>query len=283
VLLTGETGTGKEVAARAIHLASPRRHQLFVPMNCAAIPAEMLESELFGHEKGAFTGALRQRIGKFELASGGTLFLDELTEMPIGLQAKLLRVVEAQELQRLGGNDAVALDLRLIAATNRKPEQAVRDGRLREDLYFRLNVFGIELPPLRERREDVPALLAHFLAGISSRSTRAAPALLDHLAAWHWPGNVRELRNLVERALIVAGGEPLSPAHFALVPTATAAPHETTETEDLRLEPAVDALERRLIGAALREAGGHKGRAALRLGISERTLWYKLKKLEPQI
>jgi two-component system response regulator AtoC len=283
VLLTGETGTGKEVAARAIHLASPRRDQLFVPVNCAAIPAEMLESELFGHEKGAFTGAIRQRIGKFELSSGGTMFLDELTEMPIGLQAKLLRVVETQELQRVGGNDGIALDLRLVAATNRSPEQAVRDGRLREDLYFRLNVFGIELPPLRERREDIPALLAHFL-GATGRSTSLAPGLLDHLATWHWPGNARELRNLVERALIVAGGQPLAPSHFAFssqpaVPPPSPGPDLAA---DLRLEPAVDALERRLIDAALRECEGHKGRAAQRLGISERTLWYKLKKLEPQ-
>lgn len=283
VLLTGETGTGKEVAARAIHLASQRKDELFVPVNCAALPAEMLESELFGHEKGAFTGALRQRIGKFELASGGTLFLDELTEMPVGLQAKLLRAVEAQELQRLGGNEPVTLDLRLIAATNRRPQEAVREGRLREDLYFRLNVFGIELPTLRERREDIPALLAHFLAG-TSRNTTLAPGLLDHLASWHWPGNVRELRNLVERALIVAGNQPLAPAHFGL-PTIARAPGPATrvsEPGDLRLEPAVEALERRLIESALHASGGSKSRAAQRLGISERTLWYKLKKLEPQ-
>jgi len=283
VMLTGETGTGKEVAARAIHDASDRRQSLFVPVNCAAIPSEMLESELFGHEKGAFTGALRQRIGKFELAQGGTLFLDELTEMPLALQAKLLRVIESGEMQRVGGNDVIRLDVRLLAATNRAPLQAIRDGRLREDLYFRLNVFAIELPALRERREDVPALLEHFAQshrGAGGRVPSISQTAIDHLRAYPWPGNVREVRNMIERAVILSGGQTLQPVHFPL-DAATAAPTETPPglaRSDLRLEPAVEALERELIAAALRDCGGNKARAAQRLEISERSIWYKLKK-----
>jgi two-component system response regulator AtoC len=283
VLLTGETGTGKEVVARAIHDGSERAQALFVPVNCAAIPAEMLESELFGHEKGAFTGAAKQRIGKFELAQGGTLFLDELAEMPVALQAKLLRVIESGEVQRLGGNDTIHLDVRLVAATNRAPQQAIRDGRLREDLYFRLNVFAVELPPLRERREDLPALLTHFAQlqhGAVAASPAIASSVIEHLQGYAWPGNVRELRNMVERAFILAGGKDLRPEHFPLDAGAhalTSAPMEPT-LSDLRLEPAVEALERSLIAAALRDSGGNKSRAAQKLEISERSVWYKLKK-----
>ncbi|TDU28603.1 two-component system response regulator AtoC [Panacagrimonas perspica] len=281
VLLTGETGTGKEVAARAIHDGSERADALFVPVNCAAIPAEMLESELFGHEKGAFTGAVKHRVGKFELAQSGTLFLDELAEMPVALQAKLLRVIESGEMQRLGGNDAIRLDVRLVAATNRAPQQAIRDGRLREDLYFRLNVFAIELPPLRERREDLPALLAHF-AQLQRGAVPSAIAsdVVEHLQGYAWPGNVRELRNMVERAFILAGTQDLKPVHFPLDVGAPVVTYATTDhpPSDLRLEPAVEALERSLIAAALRDSGGNKSRAAQKLGISERSIWYKLKK-----
>lgn len=277
VLLTGETGTGKEVVARAIHQASERRDALFVAVNCAAIPADMLESELFGHEKGAFTGAQKQRIGKFELAQGGTLFLDELGEMPIALQAKLLRAIEAGEISRLGSNDPVTLDVRLIAATNRAPREAIRDGRLREDLYFRLNVFALELPPLRARREDVGQLFAHFL-GLPETGLPAA--VLDHLASYGWPGNVRELRNMAERARILAGTSALAPRHFPLPaePAIPEAPAAAALPDDLALDPAVETLERRYLEAALKLSGGNKARAAQKLGISERTIWYKLKK-----
>jgi two-component system response regulator AtoC len=283
VLLTGETGTGKEVVARAIHDASGRNASLFVPVNCAAIPSEMLESELFGHEKGAFTGAQRQRIGKFELAQGGTLFLDELTEMPMALQPKLLRVIESGEMQRVGGNDPIRLDVRLVTATNRAPQQAIREGRLREDLYFRLNVFAIELPALRDHREDVPALLEHFARSQRATSGPApaiSPDVIEYLRSYAWPGNVRELRNMMERALILSGGKALTSDHFplesgarvALVEPASPAP------SDLRLEPAVEALERTMIATALRESGGNKAKAAQKLEISERSVWYKLKK-----
>lgn len=282
VLLTGETGTGKEVAARAIHQASGRRDKLFVAINCAAIPADMLESELFGHEKGAFTGALRERIGKFELAQGGTVFLDEITEMPVALQSKLLRVLQEGVVERLGGNRGVKLDLRVVAATNRDPRAAVREQRLREDLYYRLNVFAIDLPPLRARREDVPALVAHFLRlHAPGRAPRVSERALAHLAAYAWPGNVRELGNMVERALILAGGTDLDIAHFPLEPLPVCVPPAAAQPcgdEDLRLEPAVEALERRLLDQALQRSGNNKTRAAQLLQISERSIWYKLKK-----
>ncbi|MGQ0697622.1 MAG: sigma-54-dependent transcriptional regulator [Panacagrimonas sp.] len=294
VLLTGETGTGKEVAARAIHRASPRRDQLFVPINCAAIPAEILESELFGHEKGAFTGALKQRIGKFELAQNGTIFLDEITEMPIALQSKLLRVLQEGQLERLGGNRTIELDVRVIAATNRAPRNAIRDGRFREDLYFRLNVFALDLPPLRERREDIRDLLRHFVAmhaGAGRPAPQISPAALNHLLAYDWPGNIRELGNIVERALILSGGRDIEIGHVPLDPSTTPAPAAPSGTlpDNLSLDPAVEALEVLLISEALRRAGGNKTRAAQLLQISERSVWYKLKKYglggghEPQV
>jgi two-component system response regulator AtoC len=288
VMIHGESGTGKELVARAIHDASPRRDQLFVPVNCAAIPAEMLESELFGFEKGAFTGAVKERIGKFELANEGTLFLDELTEMPIGLQAKLLRVLQDNTIERLGGNRRIPLDIRVVAATNRAPLEAIAQGKLREDLYYRVNVFAIELPPLRERRDDIPALVAHFAAKHGARHTGPLPPeVLARLQAYAWPGNVRELENVVERALILSGGQPLTLAHFRLETTtaaaAAAAPGPATHaTADSgppgSLTEAVEALEARMIEQALQHTQGSKPRAAALLGISERALWYKLKK-----
>jgi len=284
VLLTGETGTGKEIVARAIHRASPRHDQLFVPINCAAIPADILESELFGHEKGAFTGAVRERVGKFELARGGTVFLDEITEMPVALQSKLLRVLQEGVVERLGGNTPIELDLRVIAATNRVPRQAVHDGRLREDLYYRLNVFNIELPPLRDRLEDIPDLAAHFLRAChpGPRTPAITAQALEYLQQYRWPGNVRELGNMVERATILGGGGPLDLAHFPLDEGAAAdepaLPAAPPEAGNLDMDAAVETLERRLIAEALRQSGGNKTRAAQLLRISERSIWYKLKK-----
>ncbi|CAN5429525.1 sigma-54 dependent transcriptional regulator [soil metagenome] len=289
VLLVGETGTGKELAARAVHNASPRRDRLFVPINCAAIPADILESELFGYERGAFTGAVKERVGKFELADGGTIFLDELTEMPMPLQAKLLRVLQENTVERLGGNRVLELDLRIIGATNRDPLQAVREGKLREDLYYRVNVFSIELPPLRDRVEDIPGLVAHFIVkhGHVASHTRLSPAALERLQAYGWPGNVRELENMVERALILSGGGELLEEHFLLGPAArdgrdkqrsVVAPAAGGTVSLMPLDKAVEELEVRLIEEALVRAEGNKAKAAALLDISERKLWYKLKK-----
>ena len=296
VMIVGETGTGKELVARAVHSASPRADRLFVPVNCAAIPAEMLESELFGFEKGAFTGAVKDRTGKFELANEGTLFLDELAEMPIALQAKLLRVLQDNTVERLGSNRRIPLDIRIVAATNRNPREAIAQGKLREDLYYRVNVFSIELPPLRERKEDIAGLAAHF---IDKRGHRRGGAALDadvmaRLQGYHWPGNVRELENVVERALILSGNAALALEHFRLEagPTPAASPAGPSSPAGLPDRPAdvqpgplneiVEALETRVIDAALKQVDGSKPRAAALLQISERTLWYKLKKYRLQ-
>ena len=209
-LLLGESGTGKELVARAIHQASPRQEKPFIKVNCAALPDNLLESELLGHEKGAFTGALALKKGRFELADGGTLFLDEIGELPLPLQAKLLRVLQEQQFERLGGTVTISVDVRIIAATNRSLETAVEEKSFREDLFYRLNVVPIVLPPLRERREDIPVLLDHFLRESNKahpREVRLARPVIDFLIDYPWPGNVRELQNLIERLVIMAEGE----------------------------------------------------------------------------
>jgi two-component system response regulator AtoC len=287
VLIVGETGTGKELVARAIHQASGRGG-LFVPINCAAIPADLLESELFGHQKGAFTGAHRDRMGKFELANGGTLFLDEISEMPLALQAKLLRVLQESTVERLGAQRAVRVDLRIVAATNRNPQQAVDDGVMRQDLFFRLNVVRIDVPPLRERREDIQLLAEHFLQQYSAELARPIPQLseasLQGLMTYAWPGNVRELENLMERAAVLCRGQIIEPQLLPLTdaptPATTPAADATTPFETLLLNDHVEALEKRLIKTALERSGDNKSAAARLLGVSERTLWYKLKKYE---
>lgn len=287
VLITGETGTGKELIAKALHAASPRKNALFVAVNCAAIPADILESELFGHEKGAFTGAVKERVGKFELADGGTLFLDELTEMPIHLQAKLLRVLQEGVVEKLGGNRQIALDIRVVAATNRDPLQAVKDGKLREDLYYRLNVFQLNSPALRDRDEDVALLSQYFL---NKRSTSLSAEALSCLSAYRWPGNVRELENVLERAAILSGGKAITPAHLpadivgaatpAMSATFNALEHTAEHEHAYSIPHATAQLERQLIEAALRECKGNKAKAAKLLEISERSLWYKLEQYE---
>ncbi|MDZ4099762.1 MAG: sigma-54 dependent transcriptional regulator, partial [Methylophilaceae bacterium] len=277
-LIVGETGTGKELVAHAIHQGSARKKSLFVAVNCAAIPGEMLESELFGHERGAFTGAVKERVGKFELADGGTLFLDEVTEMPIALQAKLLRALQEGVIERLGSNRPVTVDIRVLAATNLDPLQAVKDGKLREDLYYRLNVFRIDLPPLRDRLDDISPLAQHFL---DTRHLRLAPDALSLLKQYTWPGNVRELANILERAAIMCGGDIIEPEHLPADLTKSI-PSRLPETisdknEALPLLPdAVIALEKTLIQNALEKTQGNKSKAAKLLGISERSLWYKL-------
>ena len=278
VLVTGETGTGKELVARAIHDLSPRKEKLFVPLNCTAIPSELLESELFGHVRGAFSGARSDRIGKFQAADEGTLFLDEIGDMDVRLQAKLLRVVQEGVVEPIGTNRRIRVDVRIVSSTNRDLEAAMRDGRFREDLYYRLNVFRVHLPPLRERRADVPALAQAFLDGflrdLGKPALRLEPEAAPLLEAYGWPGNVRELRNLMERAAVLCGGSSVGPSLVrSLLPADGHA-----ALGDLRLERALGELERRMILDALAAADDNKATAARLLGIGERTLWTKLKK-----
>jgi len=287
VFIVGETGTGKELVARALHSASGR-DGLFVPINCAAIPEELLESELFGHKKGAFTGATRDRVGKCELASGGTIFLDEITEMPLALQAKLLRVIQEGTVERLGSNAAIPVDLRIVAATNRDPQQAVEEGHLRQDLYFRLNVVRIDVPLLRERMEDIPLLAEHFLHKYASELGRRIPHLtaqtLECLQGYAWPGNVRELENLIERATVLCQGDEITPALFPAELSApqrqggTAPAAEPALPDSFALKEQVEALEKRIIERALEHSDNNKSAAARLLEISERALWYKIKR-----
>lgn len=282
-LIAGETGTGKELVAQAIHQLSPRKDALFVAVNCAAIPGDMLESELFGHERGAFTGAVKNRIGKFEMADGGTLFLDEVTEMPIGLQAKLLRALQQGVIERLGSNRSIPVDMRVVAATNRDPLQAIADGKLREDLYYRLNVFRLDLPPLRERKSDIPALATHFL---KSRGLSLDDSAAQTLQTYTWPGNIRELQNILERAAIICGGDTISTEHLptditqhtTLATTTTVVPEAMTlaTQANMSLPIATETLEKDMIRAALQQTKGNKSKAARLLDISERSLWYKL-------
>ncbi len=283
VFIVGETGTGKELVAKALHEASSRKDHLFVAVNCAAIPADILESELFGHEKGAFTGAVKERVGKFELANGGTLFLDEITEMPIQLQSKLLRVLQESMVEKLGGNRPIQLDVRVVAATNRNPMQAVKEGKLREDLYYRLNVIQLPVPPLRQRGEDVSLLADYFL---SKRQAQLSTAARLCLQQYTWPGNVRELENVLERAAILAGQQAILPQHLpadiAQIPMVTATENSAPfpATSDLSIPRATEAIERHLILQALESCQGNKTKAAKLLEISERSLWNKLNQYE---
>jgi|GEM_PF-6610 len=282
VLITGETGTGKELVARAIHRRSPRADKLFVPLNCAAIPGELLESELFGHVRGAFTGATADREGKFAAADGGTLFLDEIGDMDLRLQAKLLRALQEGVVEPVGSNRRVRVDVRVVSSTNRDLEAAIKSGAFREDLYYRLNVLRIELPPLRERASDVPALAASFLAEFGRELGKGAlalePAAADALRAHRWPGNVRELRNLMERAAVLAERGALGEALVReLLPRPSGAASEAEPTT-LELDAVVSETERRAILRALAAAHDNKLEAARLLGIGERTLWTKLKK-----
>ena len=289
IFIVGETGTGKELVARAIHRASGRTG-LFVPINCAAIPGELLESELFGHEKGAFTGAVRSRVGKFALASGGTIFLDEITEMPHALQSKLLRVLQEGTIERVGANTTVTVDMRVVAATNMDPQRAVAEGKLRHDLFYRLNVLRIDVPLLRERREDIVLLAEHFLRKYASELGYVAPRLsrpaLERLEAYAWPGNVRELENLMERAAVLSAGSEIRLEHLPenLTHEQREPPvvkkRELIEDQVGSLKTRVEALETELIKAALAQSDNNKSVAARALEISERALWYKIKRYE---
>jgi two-component system response regulator FlrC len=275
VLISGESGTGKEVLARAIHEGSERREGPFVALNCAAMPESMLESILFGYEKGAFTGAHQSRPGKFEQANGGTLLLDEITEMPIELQAKLLRVLQEREVERLGGSSLIDLDVRVLATTNRKLTEEVAEGRFREDLFYRLSVFPIELPPLRDRGDDIAPLAQLFLGNHGGdRLLSFTDEALQKLLAYPWPGNIRELDNCIQRAIILTGGQCIEPCAVVFDTAAESMPEAPT------LPPALDgdlkARERELIFSALAAVNGSRKKACERLGISERTLRYKM-------
>jgi two-component system response regulator AtoC len=279
VLITGETGTGKELAARAIHRRSPREGHLLVPVHLAAVPSELLESELFGHARGAFTGAVAERVGKFELADKGTLFLDEIGDAPPALQAKILRVVQDGIVERVGSNQRREVDVRLIAATNRDLAADVAAGRFRADLYYRLRVIEIHMPPLRERREDIRYLTARFLRKFVEGTPGAVPhiteAALRLLEDYPWPGNVRELENVLERARVLCRTGTIGVSLLDLK-VGGAAPKD--ESPGMRLDDALDRLEREMILRALEETKQVKARAARLLGVSERSLWYKLRK-----
>ncbi len=283
VLLRGETGTGKELVARALHRRSPRSERPFVAVNCTAIPRELMESEFFGHEKGSFTGATARRIGRFEQANGSTLFLDEVGDLDLGIQAKLLRVLQEQEITRVGGQDPVRVDVRIVAATNRDLETLVREGRFRDDLYYRLNVIPIRLPPLRERASDLPALLEHFLRSFATRYGREAtippPDLMSAAQAYPWPGNVRELRNLCERAVLMG---------WAAVAPILGSAREGGDVGGTLLVDAslpllearqrlVERFEREYLTRLLREHRGKVGEVARAAGIAERNLYEKMK------
>ncbi len=289
VLITGESGTGKELVAGAIHAQSARRDQSYVRVNCAAIPRDLVESEMFGHEKGAFTGATERRIGRFELAHRGTLLLDEVGDLGLEAQAKLLRAIEAREIERVGSGKVIAVDARVLAATNRDLSRAVREGQFREDLLFRLNVIPIVLPPLREHREDIPALVRHFTALLRVRSGQRMPQwgedALRALATYHWPGNVRELQNIVERLIILHGGATITAREVqGLLPSvprpAELATHAGFVADAmLPLSDALDAYERHLIAEALAAADGNIADAARRLRTDRPNLYRRMKRL----
>lgn len=281
VLITGESGTGKELIANAIHQNSPKKDHRFLPINCAAIPSDILESELFGHERGAFTGAIVRKIGKFELASNGTIFLDEIGDMSLDLQVKLLRVLETREFMRVGGSDTIRINSRFVFATNKDLEAAIQDGKFREDLYYRINVVALKIPPLRERRDDIAELTAHFVDSFSSTHgksiTGVTPEVMKALTSYSWPGNVRELRNLIENMVIFSKDDVISrdllPPHIFTRPNKhqrVQVPHGMT----------MDELEKEAIYQTLEAVSGNKTRAAEVLNIGLRTLQRKLKDYE---
>ncbi len=296
VLLRGETGTGKELVAHAIHINSPREEKPFVRVNCAALAPGILESELFGHEKGSFTGAIERRRGRFELADGGTLFLDEVGDLPMEVQIKLLRTLQERELERVGGNETIKVDVRVVSATNRNLEKMIEEGEFREDLYYRLNVFPINLPPLRDRLDDLPVLVAHFVAkfarSMGASPSAASPEAIQKLREYNWPGNVRELENIIERATILAKGSPLAAQHLdfgrraqpsssgptqsGAVPMLAVAPAAAEDGKSLA-ERLLDS-ERKEIIAAVEKSRGNIASAARTLGINRSTLYYRLRK-----
>ncbi|HUT69684.1 MAG TPA: sigma-54 dependent transcriptional regulator [Desulfatiglandales bacterium] len=281
VLITGESGTGKEMIAGAIHFNSPRKDGPFVKINCAAITETLLESELFGHEKGAFTGAYRQKEGRFRQAHGGSLFLDEISEMSLAMQVRLLRVLQEREITRVGGEEVIKVDVRIIAATNKDLAQEIEAGRFREDLYYRLNVVALEMPPLRERREDIPLLAQHFLEALSRDNRKNikgfTPQAMDRLIRYDWPGNVREVMNAVERGVVLSRSEYLDEQVLSLIPRDESLSREVLSRHGVNADMPLDEVEKASILKTLESAGGNKSEAARRLGITRRTLHKRLK------
>ncbi|RJQ28113.1 MAG: sigma-54-dependent Fis family transcriptional regulator [Peptococcaceae bacterium] len=282
ILITGESGTGKEVAAVSLHQASLRSEMPFVAVNCAALPENLLESELFGHEKGAFTGAVARKVGRFELADRGAIFLDEIAEIPPSMQVKLLRFLQEKTFERVGGTETLKVDVRVIAATNRDIMEAVGKGNFREDLYYRLNVVHIHMPPLRERKEDIPLLAEHFLNKFypTYLVNKISPAAMDMLRHYHWPGNIRELQNVIERAAIICHGGEILPDHL---PKELQAGHKTVPVAGpvVRLPEegvSLEEVEKQLIIQALEQSGNNQSKAALLLGITRSALLYRMQK-----
>lgn len=286
VLITGESGTGKELFARAIHQMSKRENRSFVPINCAAIPRELLENELFGSEKGAYTGSVGRKLGKFEIADKGTIFLDEVGDLDLHLQAKILRVLEAKEFERLGGTKIIRVDVRIITATNRNLLDEIRNSRFRQDLYYRLSVFPISLPPIRERKDDIPELTQHFVSKYCSELKKGKKKIsaeaMDKLMRYNWPGNVRELENTIERALILCNGPVIESQHIWTTTRPEASGEPTSTLRDASLQGA-KAAESEIIRKALIETGGNKSKAAKKLKVSYRVLLKKVKEYDIRV
>ncbi len=277
VFITGESGTGKEVIAKTIHKLSERAKKPFIPVNCAAIPENLFESELFGHEKGAFTGAISDRKGKFELANRGTLFLDEIGEMPLHLQSKLLRAIQERKIEKVGSEKTISIDVRIISATNRDIKEMIKSGEFREDLYYRLNVISLQLPPLRERREDIPIFIDYFLKEFSKSTISITPEAKDLLIKYHYPGNIRELENIIQRAVALCNGKTIEvndlPEEVRLAQLL-----EEDESTTVNLNKEIERLEKKLILEALEQHNYNKTQAAKYLGINERVIRYKIEK-----
>jgi transcriptional regulator with PAS, ATPase and Fis domain len=282
VLILGESGTGKELVATSIHENSEREDKAFIKLNCAAIPAELLESELFGHEKGAFTGAANLKPGKFDMANGGTLFLDEIGDMPHNLQSKILRALQEQEFYRVGGSHTIKVDVRIIASTNKNLEEMVRKGTFREDLFYRLNVFTLHLPPLRDRKEDIPLLVDYLLQNAPKKVT-ISPMALQMLVAFSWPGNIRELKNTLESTTVIAENGIIKPTHLPAKITGVFDQNQITarkNTAKISLDERLKEIEKSIIIEALRKTGGVQVRATELLGINQRSLWHRIKKYD---